>query len=88
MKRFVGGLAATISELRANPSKVIREAKEEPVLIMRHKEPRAYLVPADTFERMHEELEDFALLQEATERMNDESIPMKISKLREMASKK
>jgi len=81
MKRFVGGLAATISELRTNPSKVIREAKEEPVLILRHKEPRAYLVPADTFERMHEELEDFALLQEATARMNDESIPVSIAEL-------
>lgn len=81
MKRFGGGLAATISELRANASKVIREAKEEPVLILRHNEPRAYLVPADTFERMHEELEDFALLQEATERMKDESIPVSIAEL-------
>ena len=82
MKRFVGGLAATISELRANPSKVIREAKEEPVLIMRHKEPRAYLVQADTFERMHEELEDYRLLIKANERLRDHSMPTSIKELR------
>ncbi|WP_417448500.1 type II toxin-antitoxin system Phd/YefM family antitoxin [Idiomarina abyssalis] len=70
-----------MSELKANPKEVINQANGEPVLILRNNKLKAYLVSADRFERMHEELADYALLQMTIKRMGDESIPVNVTEL-------
>jgi len=82
MKSLFARLAATISELKANPNEVLKQANGEPVVILSHNKPRAYMVPVETFEQMQEQLEDYRLLQEARKRMDDESIPVSINELR------
>lgn len=82
MKALLATMAATISELKANPNLVLEEANGEPVVILSHNKPRAYLIPVETYERMREELDDYHLLQEARRRQNDESVPVKIEELR------
>ncbi|PAV27244.1 antitoxin [Tamilnaduibacter salinus] len=82
MKSLFARFAATISELKANPNEVLRSANGEPVVILSHNKPRAYMVPVETFEAMQEQLEDYRLLQEARDRMDDESVPVSIDELR------
>ena len=82
MKSLSSMLAATISELKANPNEVLNQANGEPVVILSHNKPRAYMVPVETFEAMQEQLEDYRLLQEARKRMDDESVPVTIDELR------
>jgi len=81
MKSLFARLAATISELKANPYEVFNQANGEPVVILSHNKPRAYMVPVETFEAMQEELEDYRLLQETHKRMDDESVPLTINEL-------
>ena len=55
--------SVSITELKRNPSAVIEAANDEAVAVLVHNKPSAYLVPADTFERMAERLEDLELAE-------------------------
>jgi antitoxin StbD len=61
MRAILSHFSASISELKKNPSRLIEEAKGETVAILNHNRPTAYLVPAETFERMSNLLEDIEL---------------------------
>ena len=61
MRAILSPFSASISELKKNPSRLIEEANGETVAILNHNKPTAYLVPADTFERMSNLLEDIEL---------------------------
>ena len=54
--------SASISELKRNPTALIEQALGEPVVILNHNTPSAYLVPSETFERMMELLDDIELI--------------------------
>lgn len=45
-------LSVSITELKKNPSAVIESAHGQPIAILNHNRPTAYLVPASTFEAM------------------------------------
>ena len=45
-------LSVSITELKKNPSAVIDMAHGQPIAILNHNRPTAYLVPASTFEAM------------------------------------
>ena len=61
MRAILSPYSASISELKKNPSRLIEEAGGETVAILNHNKPTAYLVPAETFERMSNLLEDIEL---------------------------
>jgi len=61
MRAILSPFSASISELKKNPSRLIEEANGETVAILNHNKPTAYLVPAETFERMSNLLEDIEL---------------------------
>ncbi|WP_203142653.1 type II toxin-antitoxin system Phd/YefM family antitoxin [Marinobacter mangrovi] len=82
MNSLFARLAATISELKANPNEVLRQSNGEPIVILSHNKPKAYMVPVETYEQMQEQLEDYRLLQEARKRLDDESVPVTIDELR------
>lgn len=83
MRALYAELCATITELKANPNALLDEAGGKPVAILSHNKPRAYLVPVDAYEKMVASLDDYELLVEACARMNDESVPVDIRKLRQ-----
>jgi len=85
MKSLFAMLAATTSELKANPNEVLNQANGEPVVILSHNKPRAYMVPVETFERMQGQLKDYRFLQEARKHMEDESVPVTVNELRTKA---
>ena len=58
-----------ITELKKNPSAVIRDAGADTVVILHHNKPSAYLVPARSYEALMDVLDDLQLLPTVRERM-------------------
>jgi antitoxin StbD len=50
-----------ITELKKNPSAVIRDAGTDTVVVLHHNKPSAYLVPARTYEALMDVLDDLEL---------------------------
>ena len=63
MNTVLSPFSASVSELKKNPSGLLQAAEGEPVAILNHNRPTAYLIPASTYERMLERLEDAELME-------------------------
>jgi antitoxin StbD len=61
MKQVLSNLSASITELKKNPSALLKQASGEPVVILNHNKPTAYLIPAETYEALMDRLEDLEL---------------------------
>ncbi len=61
MKAVLANCSASISELKKNPSALIEQAEGEPIAILNHNRPTAYLIPAETYEQLMDRLEDYQL---------------------------
>lgn len=61
MKPVLATYSASISELKKNPSALIEQSDGEPIAILNHNTPTAYLIPAGTYEILMEKLEDYQL---------------------------
>jgi antitoxin StbD len=71
MESVLAGCSASISELKKNPSALIEQSGGEPIAILNHNRPTAYLVPADTYEALLEKIEDYQLGVLVRERQNE-----------------
>ena len=74
MQRLHARSSVSISDLKKNPSGVISQSKGEPVVILNHNRPTAYLVPAATFEAILDHLDDMDLARLIKERQDKPSI--------------
>lgn len=61
MESVLAGCSASITELKKNPSALIEQSDGEPIAILNHNRPTAYLIPAETYEAILEKLEDYQL---------------------------
>lgn len=59
MESVLAKCSASISELKKNSASLIEQAEGEPIAILNHNKPTAYLIPADTYEIMLEQIEDY-----------------------------
>jgi len=71
MKSVLANYTASISELKRNPSALIVQSEGEPIAILNHNRPTAYLIPAETYEELVERLEDYQLGLIVKERQNE-----------------
>ena len=71
MKAVLANCSASISELKRNPSALIDQSEGEPIAILNHNRPTAYLIPAETYEELMERLEDYQLGLIVKERQNE-----------------
>ncbi|HLO68432.1 MAG TPA: type II toxin-antitoxin system prevent-host-death family antitoxin [Holophaga sp.] len=81
MQRLHARSSVSISDLKKNPSGVISQSKGEPVVILNHNRPTAYLIPAATFEAILEHLDDLDLAQLVQERQAEPSIKVRLEDL-------
>jgi len=83
MKTVLANCSASISELKKNPTALINESDGEPIAILNHNQPTAYLVPAETYETIMERLEDYQLGLLINERQNEkiEAVDVDIDEL-------
>jgi len=79
-----------ITELKKNPSEVIRNAGNSAVVILHHNRPTAYLVPVHRYEAMMDVLDDLALAKIVKERLEhlDEAEDASIEDLEKAARAK
>ena len=68
-------------ELKRNPSAVIDEAGDEAVAVLTHNKPCAYLVPAATYRRLLERLEDLELAELVRARAKERKVKVKLDDL-------
>ena len=54
MEAILSNASVSITELKRNPSAVIEAADGESVAVLVHNKPSAYLVPAETYQRLME----------------------------------
>jgi antitoxin StbD len=81
MQTIHATLTVSISDLKKNPSEIISRSHGAPVAILNHNRPTAYLVPAEAFEAMMEQLDDQFLLQLVKERQQESSIKVSLDDL-------
>lgn len=79
MKPVLASCSASVSELKRNPTALLKAADGEPVVILNHNTPSAYLVPAATYEALMDALEDHELGQLIRERKAANEPPVKVS---------
>ncbi len=61
MKTISASTTVSVSELKKNLSDIIKKANGEPIAILNHNIPTAYLVPSDTYDELISKLEDYEL---------------------------
>ena len=67
------------SELKKNPSSLIEQSGGEPIAILNHNKPTAYLIPAETYERFLEKIEDYQLGLLVQERQNEKLFAVEVT---------
>ncbi len=77
MQRVEANVAVSVSDLKKNPSRVLSLAGGEPIAVLNHNRVMAYMVPADRYEAMMEQLDDLALVEIIKRRA--EETPMRVS---------
>lgn len=78
---ILADVAASITELKANPMKVATSAQGKPVAILNRNKPAFYCVPAKAYEMMMDRLDDLELLTLAKDLESEENISVSIDEL-------
>lgn len=74
-------IAASISELKANPMKVVASGEGFPIAILNRNEPAFYCVPAHAYEAMMDMIEDVELLKLVQARLEEETVKVELDDL-------
>ena len=81
MEHILSDASVSISELKRNPTAVINAADGEPVAVLVHNKPSAYLVPAATYRRLLERIEDLELAELVRTRAKERRIKVTLDEL-------
>ncbi len=81
METILSGASVSITELKRNPSAVIGAADGEAVAGLVHNRPSAYLVPAGTYERLMDRLEDLELAELVRARARERRVKVTLDEL-------
>ncbi len=81
MEAILSNASVSITELKRNPSAVIDAADGESVAVLVHNKPSAYLVPAETYQRLLERLEDLELAELVRARRSERRVKVKLDDL-------
>ena len=73
--------AACISQLKANPMKVVASGQGMPIAVLNRNAPAFYCVPAAAYEAMMELIDDAQLLQLVEQRQHEASVAVTLDEL-------
>lgn len=79
MESVLANCSVSISELKKNPSALIEQSGGEPIAILNHNRPTAYLVPAETYEALLEKLENYQLGIIVKERQHEKKSAVEVT---------
>jgi len=78
MEKILSSYSASISELKKNPTALLKEADGASVAILNHNRLTAYLVPADAYETMMDIIEEYELGKLVREREGQEALAFEV----------
>ena len=78
MNTVLSTFSASVSELKKNPSQLIEKSDGESIAILNHNKPTAYLVPAEKYEKMMEELDDLNISRLIREREEEKELAKEV----------
>ncbi len=81
MQTMLATATVSISDLKKNPSDIIKRSHGAPVAILNHNRPTAYLVPAAAFESIMEQLDDQYLVQMVKDRQKERNVKVSLDDL-------
>lgn len=81
MEQILSDASVSVTELKRNPTAVIEGADGEPVAVLVHNKPSAYIVPAETYRRMVERLEDLELAELVRARAKERRVKVALDDL-------
>ncbi len=81
METILASASISITELKRNPSAVIKAANGESVAVLVHNKPSAYLVPAVTYQRLLDRLEDLELTELVRARTSERRVKVEFDDL-------
>jgi len=81
MEAILADASVSITELKRNPSAVIEAADDAPVAVLVHNKPSAYLLPAATYQRLVERLEDLELAELVRARRGERRVRVTLDEL-------
>jgi antitoxin StbD len=79
MQPILSNFTASITELKKSPSELLKNAGDETIAILNHNIPSAYLVPAKTYEKLMDMLDDYMLSKDVRNRLNENFTPVEVS---------
>jgi antitoxin StbD len=79
--RILTEMAASISELKANPMRVALSGDGEPIAVLNRNEPAFYCIPAEAYEYLMDRIEDLELITLAEKRKSEESVKVNLNDL-------
>lgn len=79
MQPILSNYTASITELKKSPSELLKNAGDEAIAILNHNIPSAYLVPAKTYEKLMDMLDDYMLSKDVRNRLNENFTAVEIS---------
>ena len=77
MQRVEAQIAVSVSDLKKSPTAIMAKADGEAVAVLNHNRVMAYMVPADAYEAMVEQLDDLALAEIVRARASE--VPVRVS---------
>ena len=81
MHNVFADTCVSVTELKRNYTKILQQAAQQPVAVLNHNRPEAYLLPAALYERMLEQLDDAQDARLVRERANGPFIEVQLDDL-------
>lgn len=81
MQTIHANKTVSVTELKRNFASVLSQAGDDPVAVLNHNRPEAYLVPAALYERLMERLEDLEDAALVRERGNGPFVDVSLDEL-------
>lgn len=81
MQNIYAEKTVSVTELKRNFSAVLAQAEDDPVAILNHNTPEAYLLSAAHYERLLARLEDLEDLELARERLGGPFVEVNLNEL-------
>ena len=79
MESVLANCSVSISELKKNPSALIEQSGGEPIAILNHNKPTAYLIPAETYAALLEKIENYQLGVIVKERQHEKNSAVEVT---------
>ena len=81
MHNVFADTCVSVTELKRNYTKILQQAAQQPVAVLNHNRPEAYLLPAALYERMLNQLGDAHDARLVRERANGPFIEVQLADL-------